>query len=135
MILGALGVSLGHIDDQVMGLITLVGLVTIGLSTYMILYSHPLYERLASWLRVFERSVPHREQAEDEARGPALNPDVIVFGLGRYGSLRGRRSARRGLLPCWEWILTPKWWHTAMPKGGLLITETPKIQSCLPHCL
>ncbi len=86
LILGALGVSLGHIKDQVMGLITLVGLVTIGLSTYMILYSHPLYERLASWLRVFERSIPHREQAKDEARGPALNPDVIVFGLGRYGN-------------------------------------------------
>jgi predicted Kef-type K+ transport protein len=47
LILGALGVSLGHIDTNTMGLITLVGLVTIGLSTYMILYSHVLYDWLA----------------------------------------------------------------------------------------
>ena len=43
LILAALGVSLGHIDKPTMGLITLIGLITFGLSTYMILYSHWLY--------------------------------------------------------------------------------------------
>jgi Kef-type K+ transport system membrane component KefB len=86
LILGALGVSLGHINDSVMGLITLVGLVTIGLSTYLILYSHPLYERLGTWLQVFERKIPHREQDEDATSGTTTRPDVILFGLGRYGS-------------------------------------------------
>jgi Kef-type K+ transport system membrane component KefB len=47
LILAALGVRVGHIDDSVLGLVTLVGLITIGLSTYLILYSHPLYERLS----------------------------------------------------------------------------------------
>jgi Kef-type K+ transport system membrane component KefB len=83
LILGALGVTLGHIGDDTLGLITLVGLITITLSTYMILYSHPIYERLAPLLRVFERQVPHREQQGDE---PDDEPwDGIVFGLGRYG--------------------------------------------------
>jgi Kef-type K+ transport system membrane component KefB len=36
LILAALGMSLGHIDETTMGLITLVGLITIGLSTYLI---------------------------------------------------------------------------------------------------
>ena len=89
LILGALGVTLGHIDDSTMGLITLVGLVTIGLSTYMILYSHPLYEWLAPWLRIFERHVPHREQEEDGALGPAVYPDIILFGLGRVRQSSG----------------------------------------------
>jgi predicted Kef-type K+ transport protein len=47
LILAALGFSLGHINNPTMSLITLVGLTTIGLSTYMILYSRWLYERLA----------------------------------------------------------------------------------------
>jgi len=96
LILGALGVSVGHIGPEAMALITTVGLVTIGLSTYMILYSGPLYERLSPWLGVFERGVPYRERAEDGR--PAPRADVVVFGLGRYGSgivrhllLRNRR--------------------------------------------
>ena len=85
LILGALGLSLGHIDRETMGLITLVGLITISASTYMILYSHPLYEKLAPWLRIFERRNPYRESGEDESLGDGVN-DVVVFGMGRYGA-------------------------------------------------
>jgi Kef-type K+ transport system membrane component KefB len=94
LILGALGVSVGHIGPETMGLVTTVGLMTITLSTYMILHSGRLYEAIAPWLRVFERRVPYREG--DTATTPEA--DVLVFGLGRYGSgivrhllLRGRR--------------------------------------------
>jgi hypothetical protein len=78
------------------GLITLVGLITIGLSTYLILYSHPLYERLGTWLQVFERKIPHREQDEDATSGPALKPDIILFGLGRYGSRMAEGLRKKG---------------------------------------
>ena len=37
-------------------LLFVVGLITISASTYMILYSHPLYERVSHWLDVFERT-------------------------------------------------------------------------------
>lgn len=43
----AMGISLGHVGMSALGLTTLVGIITITLSTYMILYSQPLYERLA----------------------------------------------------------------------------------------
>ncbi len=84
LILGALGLSLGHIDAETMGLITLVGLITISASTYMILFSHPLYEWLAPWLKVFERRHPHREmeQGATTAQGGA---EIVLFGIGRYG--------------------------------------------------
>lgn len=86
LILVSLGVSLGHINQEVMGLVTLVGLVTMGLSTYAILYSHILYKRLAPWLGIFERQIPHPEETLGDWN--QSNPDqidVILFGLGRYG--------------------------------------------------
>lgn len=95
LILGALGVSLGHIDRETLGLITLVGLITIGLSTYMILYSHPLYNRLAPWLGIFERRLPYRENGKEIGRN-AEPTDIILFGLGRYGRNIAEHLVRRG---------------------------------------
>ncbi len=82
----AMGITLGHVGVQVLGLTTLVGLVTITVSTYMILYSQPLYERLAPWLGVFERQRPLRELAVEQGRRSGGEAEVVVFGLGRYGS-------------------------------------------------
>jgi Kef-type K+ transport system membrane component KefB/Trk K+ transport system NAD-binding subunit len=96
LIFAALGVSVGHIGPEAMGLITTVGLITIALSTYMVIHSAHLYERLAPWLGTFERRTPYREAAPDARALPAA--DVVVFGLGRYGGgivrhllLRNRR--------------------------------------------
>ena len=86
LILGTLGVSLGHIPAEVLGLITLVGLITMGLSTYTLLYSHMIYQRLAPWLSLFERRIPHREETLSDSSAAHLDHvDVILFGLGRYG--------------------------------------------------
>jgi hypothetical protein len=86
LILAALGLSLGHIDDELTGVITLVGLITMGISTYMILYDGAIYERLAPVLKGFRRKGPRpgnlvAERAATEGR----TVDIIVFGLGRYG--------------------------------------------------
>jgi len=94
LILGALGMALGHITGQTMGLITLVGLITIGLSTYLILYSHPLYDRLARPLRIFERQFPYRE-TRDESQ-PLESSAFILCGLGRYGSQIARTLRHTG---------------------------------------
>ncbi len=82
----ALGVTLGHVGPATLNLITLVGVITFTLSTYLILYAHPLYERLSPWLGAFERRRPLRELAVERQRRPEGVPQVIVFGLGRYGS-------------------------------------------------
>ena len=96
LILGALGRSLGHIDGETLGLITLVGLITICASTYMIIFSYPLYERLAPWLKIFERQRPHREielGSEPETGGT----EIILFGLGRFGSGIAQVLRERGV--------------------------------------
>jgi Kef-type K+ transport system membrane component KefB/Trk K+ transport system NAD-binding subunit len=84
LILGALGVSLGHIDMDTMGLITLVGIVTICASTYMILYSGKLYEILAPFLTLFERKNAYRE-AEGGTPAGETGGEIILLGLGNYG--------------------------------------------------
>jgi Kef-type K+ transport system membrane component KefB len=94
LILAALGVSIGHLDQEAVGLITLVGLVTISISTYMILYSHNLYERLSPWLTVFERKVTHRElDSPIENDG---NIDILLIGLGRFGAIMAETLRDRG---------------------------------------
>jgi Kef-type K+ transport system membrane component KefB len=95
LILVALGLTLGHVQPEVSGLVTVVGLITIGLSTYMILYSHPLYERLAPWLSLFERRRPHHEEDSHDLPG-ATPPEIILFGLGRYGSRIAAGLLRQG---------------------------------------
>ncbi len=81
----AMGISLGHVGVEALGLTTLVGIVTIALSTYMIIYSQPLYEKLAPWLDLFERKKPYRELVVEHRHRDPDQPDVLVFGLGRYG--------------------------------------------------
>jgi len=81
----ALGISLGHIGESALGLVTLVGLVTITLSTYMILYSNRLYAWAGPWLGPFERRHPHRELAAEERARALRGAQVVVLGMGRFG--------------------------------------------------
>ncbi len=84
LILGALGVSLNHINADVLGVITLVGLITISASTYMILYSQALYQKILPLLGMFEKKQPNREMLSSQ-QSSCESFDIIVFGLGRFG--------------------------------------------------
>ena len=83
LIFMAMGVTIGHVADEALGLVTLVGLVTIAASTYMITYSHRLYALFEPVLGIFERRHPRAE--EDGRAATRERHDVILFGLGRYG--------------------------------------------------
>ena len=93
----AMGISLGHIGAGALGLTTLVGLITIALSSYMILYSHRLYTWLGPWLGAFERRYPFRELAVEQARHNGTRPDLIIFGLGRYGGRLAHTLRQQGI--------------------------------------
>ncbi len=84
LILAALGLQLGQLGEGEVSLITLVGVITIALSTYMILGSERLYRWLKEPLRLFERATPFSELGGSTS-GPA-RVDVILLGLGRFGS-------------------------------------------------
>ncbi len=93
LVLAALGLGLGHITADTVGLITVVGIVTIGLSTYMILYSGPLYDRLAPILSVFERAHPRHAEGGADTDAAA---DIVVIGAGRYGGRLVQRLRDQG---------------------------------------
>ena len=90
----AMGVTLGHVGGDALGLVTLVGLLTISVCTYMVLYGQPLYEKLKPWLGLFERKVPFRERAAGNVEAV---PEVILFGLGRYGGRLMQRLHAQGI--------------------------------------
>ncbi len=95
LVFAGMGVGLGHVGFDVLGLVTLVGLVTIAVSTYMITYSHRLYAWCEPILGIFERPGTPREPQEGAVTHiPAF--DVIVFGLGRFGGAVAQRLVRRG---------------------------------------
>lgn len=95
LILGALGLQFGHIDTNIMAMITLVGVITIGVSSYLILDSGHIYECLAPVLGWLQRRHPYREAMADS--GDTNAPvDVILFGLGNFGSHIARNLLARG---------------------------------------
>jgi voltage-gated potassium channel Kch len=95
LIFMAMGLSIGHVEAESLGLVTLVGLVTIALSVYMITYSHKLYDIVEPILGVFERRNPFREKGlEDDKSGRQY--EFVIFGLGRYGVEIARRLVDRG---------------------------------------
>jgi hypothetical protein len=114
----AMGITLGHVGVQALSLTTLVGLVTITASTYMILYAQPLYERLAPWLRIFERRHPQREAGGEPA--------------GTDGGWR--TSCRKKACACWVWTSIPRsrrCLHLAASKCDSAMPRTP---SSSRHC-
>jgi Kef-type K+ transport system membrane component KefB len=81
-IFAALGLASGLIDQSILSLIGVVGVVTIGVSSYMILYNHQLYaivERTGV-LRLFR---PPPEAPEEESSRPSGH--VIVVGMNALG--------------------------------------------------
>jgi Kef-type K+ transport system membrane component KefB len=82
LILGALGLRVGHLDEETTSLLTAVALLTIAVSVYVYPHAGAIAARLGTRLDLFERRVPRTEP--DEA--PVVIPDVIVLGLGRYGA-------------------------------------------------
>ncbi|MES2542551.1 MAG: NAD-binding protein, partial [Pseudomonadota bacterium] len=96
LIFVAMGVSIGHVTEDALGLVTMVGLVTIAASTYMITYSHQLYALFEPLLGIFERKNTPRERSDMGAHA-ASTYRIIIFGLGRFGTAIGLRLHKRGI--------------------------------------
>jgi len=97
LILIALGFSLGQVDSSVLSLVTLVGVITITVSTYFILYSDPIYDRFSKFLILFE----FRNTAVSDDEDAIAHPyDAIIIGAGRLGSsvISGLLSKKANLL-------------------------------------
>lgn len=96
LIFMAMGLSLGHLSSDALGLVTLVGLITIAGSVYMISYSHRLYDYLEPILGIFERRVASRESKSGFNVPLGARYDIILFGAGRYGNALAQALKKSG---------------------------------------
>jgi Kef-type K+ transport system membrane component KefB len=99
-IFAAVGLATGLIDESILSLIAIVGIVTIGASSYMILYNAQLYE----WFRRRRLLAPFRAAAADAGEatpGAAatlgdVRDHVIIVGMKHLGRILVRELAAAG---------------------------------------
>jgi voltage-gated potassium channel Kch len=82
LILGALGLSLNLISPQIATLLTLVTIISIGISSYALQYSSQLYTLLAPALRLFEQ---HHASAEVQSDMTNFKHHIVLVGADRLG--------------------------------------------------
>jgi Trk K+ transport system NAD-binding subunit len=79
LILLMLGISEGHVQQDTLSLVTLVGLITIFGSTYFIKYSDGIYRFLEPHLNIFEKT------GASEKTLTKKRYSVVLFGCNRIG--------------------------------------------------
>lgn len=94
LILIALGIKVGHLSSDVLSMVTMIGLITIGGSTYMILYAEKIYPFFSKFLSVFEK-----KKLKDK-KYLSRKYDTILFGYNRIGFnvLRALKKSKRSYL-------------------------------------
>ena len=80
LIFVSLGVSIGHVNQEILSLVTLVGLITMAGSSYFITYNRELFQLFSPYLDVFERKdVSSVEEEEPD------DYELLLFGHDRIG--------------------------------------------------
>lgn len=94
LIVAAMGGKLGHLESSVVGMITMVGVITITLSTFLIHHGDQIYEYLQDLLKFFERD-DLRRRAQLNPKG--LKNHAILYGYGRMGHEFARKLYELGI--------------------------------------
>lgn len=83
LIIVAMGVTLGHLRGYDMSVVTLVAVITMTMSTYLILGSDKVYRKLEPYLSIFERKKPKEKVFIKETQ---LRDHVVLVGCDRTGN-------------------------------------------------
>lgn len=82
LILATLGIKVGHIPQEIIPVLTMIALITMAGSTYFIMYSDKIFDRLSPWLKVFEKKGKKIDQSshfeQDEHK-------IILIGYAKMG--------------------------------------------------
>ncbi|MFH1978738.1 MAG: cation:proton antiporter [Candidatus Aenigmatarchaeota archaeon] len=81
LVMVALGFTLGHIGADIVSMVTMVGIITITISSYMIMYNQRLYDKLSGFLKIFERT-KLKEKIENMDK---KTYDIILLGYHKMG--------------------------------------------------
>ena len=80
LVLVALGLNLEHIEADVVALVTAVGVITITLSTYLIVYADSIFRFIQPFLQYFERKKVLEEDIPGESK-----KSIVLIGCHRTG--------------------------------------------------
>jgi len=81
-ILMAVGASMGHLSQSHVAIVIVVGVITMTISTYLILYSEKIYLRLKNALGLFERENTQEQAFEKEI---SYSDHIVLVGCNRVG--------------------------------------------------
>ncbi len=97
LILIALGVKVGHLTNEILSLVTIIGLITIAGSTYLIIYANKIYPYLSKYLGIFERK---GEKVDEHKYHKEEIYDIILFGYNRvaYDILESFKKIKKKFL-------------------------------------
>lgn len=94
LVLMAMGLRLGHVSSAAVSIVTAVGVVTITLSTYLIVYAKSIFRFIGPLLSLFER----KKLREIVIGDRTLQKPVILIGCDRIGSSIVRYFSSKDLL-------------------------------------
>lgn len=95
LIIAVIAVGDKLIDQGTANLITIVSVITIVVSTYLMTYSSRVYHRLSRYLTRFQRNINRRS---DPLRKYYNYPiDVVIYGFGRHGRHLAMNLEKNGL--------------------------------------
>ncbi|MEZ4180239.1 MAG: cation:proton antiporter [Candidatus Doudnabacteria bacterium] len=83
LILAAMGVSVGHLNNTHVTIITLVGIITIAISSYSIESAEKLYHFFQRPLKAFDF---HRHNSDHIESEPPKKNHIVIVGTNRLGS-------------------------------------------------
>lgn len=97
LILIALGIKLGHLGQDALSIMTMVGLITIFGCSYLIHYANKVYPLLSPYLKVFERTGTKTDEYKHHKHEEY---DIIVFGCNRvaYDLIESLKNLKKKFL-------------------------------------
>ena len=81
LILAALGLKLGHLNEGIVALITAVGIITITSSNYLFFYAEEIFLKISPYLSIFER----KKIKEDDSLIKEFHKPIVLIGCHRTG--------------------------------------------------
>lgn len=83
LVVVAMGVSVGHIEKEILAFVTMIALLTIAGSSYFIIYNKKIYSKIAKYLDIFERK---GKKVDENQYSTNKSYDVLLLGYSNIGS-------------------------------------------------
>lgn len=98
LIIAKLGYDLGYLEPKILTLMTIVGGITMTLSSLMIYFNEQIFEKIKRFLWIFEMGSVNKE-LEEESEIKQI-PNVIMFGCHRMGErvIKGKKPNEKHIL-------------------------------------